>query len=128
MDLVDEQDVAFVEVREQCRKVSLLLDGGAGRDADVDAHLCRDDAGERRLAESGRAVEQNVVEGLPSALRGIHVDLQVLFRFFLAQVILQRPGTQGEFQGVVLAAGEFRGDETAFKVHVFCEHSVCSLR
>ena len=34
MDLVDEEDVALVEVREQCCKVSLLLDGGAGRDTD----------------------------------------------------------------------------------------------
>ena len=69
MDLVDEQDVAFVEGREHGGQVAWPLDGRAARVADVDAELAGDDRRERRLAEAGRAVEEDVVGGLSPAPR-----------------------------------------------------------
>ena len=70
VDLVDEEDVAVVEVGEDRGEVAGPLERRA---ADVmckpDAHLGGDDAGERGLAQPGRAGEQQVVERL-AALRG----------------------------------------------------------
>ena len=48
MDLVDEQQVALLEVGEQAGEVARLLDHGAGGHADVAAHLRPENEGERR--------------------------------------------------------------------------------
>ena len=52
------------EIGEQRRKIAGLGDHRAGGGAEVDAELARDDLGERRLAEAGRADEQHVIERL----------------------------------------------------------------
>ena len=61
VDLVDEEDVALVQVGEDRRQIPLLVDGRAGGDPQVDASLPGDDHGEGGLAQSGRAVEQHMV-------------------------------------------------------------------
>ena len=70
VDLVDEQDVAILEVGEQRGEVARLGDHRAGGGAEADAHLARQDPGQRRLAEPRRAVEQDVVERFAAAFRG----------------------------------------------------------
>ncbi len=77
MDLVDEQDVAVLEVREQRREVARLGDHGPGGGAEADTHLAREDSGERRLAEARRPVEQHVVERFAAALRCADEDPQI---------------------------------------------------
>ena len=64
MDLVDEQHVAVVEVREDRGEVAGAFERGAARRLQARAHLDGDDPGERRLAEPGRSGEQHVVDGL----------------------------------------------------------------
>ena len=73
MDLVDEEDVAFAQVRERADEIARLLERRAGGRADVDAELARDQLGERRLAESRRAEEQRVVERLAPRQRRVDV-------------------------------------------------------
>ena len=63
VDLVDEEDVAGLEVGEHRRQIARPLDHRAGGRADADPHLARDDVGERGLAEPGRAVEQRCGRG-----------------------------------------------------------------
>jgi len=64
VDLVDEQDVALLERGEDRGEVAGALDGRARGVLDVDPELAGDDRREGRLAESGRAVEEDVVGGL----------------------------------------------------------------
>ena len=71
------------------RKVAGLGDDRSGRGAEADAHLARKDAGKRRLSEAGRAVEQDVVERLAAAFRGIDEDAQVLARRLLADELVE---------------------------------------
>ena len=66
VDLVDEEDVALLE-RGQDRRHVLPLERRAGDGAEADAELLADDVGEARLAEAGRAGEQDVVERLARA-------------------------------------------------------------
>ena len=75
MDLVDKEDVALLQVRQQGGQVAGLLDGGAGRDANLYAHLLRHDAGQRGFAQARRAVEQDVVHRLAALLRRPQIDL-----------------------------------------------------
>ena len=69
VDLVDEEDLALLEVREHRRQVAGLLEHRARRGPHRHAQFVADDVRQRRLAEPGRAVEQDVVERL-AALPG----------------------------------------------------------
>ena len=64
VDLVDEQDVALLELGEDRGQVAGPLERRARRDVQRHAHLGGGDAGQRGLAEPGRAGEQQVVDGL----------------------------------------------------------------
>ena len=89
VDLVDEQDVAVLEVGEQRGEVARLGDHRARGRAEADAHLAREDPGERGLAEPRRAVEQHMVERLAAALRGVDEHAQILARGLLADELVE---------------------------------------
>src|SRR6185369_8112665 len=92
MDLVDEEDVAVLKVRQQRRKVARLGDHRTGRGPESDAHLAREDAGERRFAEPWRAMKEDVVECLAAALRCIDEHAQVLAGRLLADELVEALG------------------------------------
>ena len=52
MDLVDEQDVAVLQIGEQSGKIARLGDHRPGGGAKADAHFPGDDLRQRRLAQS----------------------------------------------------------------------------
>ena len=74
VDLVDEQHVARLEVREQRREVARTLEHRSRRLAQVHAELVRDDVRQRRLAESRRSEQQHVVERLAALARRLDED------------------------------------------------------
>ena len=78
MDLVDEENVTFLECREDGGDVALALDGGAGNAADVDAELLSNDVSKARLAEARRARKQHMVERLTARGRGFQRDPELL--------------------------------------------------
>ena len=69
MDLVDEEDSARREVREQAREIARLLEHGAGGELDPDTEFPGKEEGKRRLPEARRSVEEGVVERLRAAAR-----------------------------------------------------------
>ena len=89
MDLVDEEDVARLEVGELRREVARLGDHRPGGRAEIDAEFACDDLRQRRLAESRGADEQHVIERLAARLGRFDEHLQVFARGFL-------PGEVGE--------------------------------
>src|SRR5690606_34127946 len=90
VDLVYEEDVAILQrVREDRGQIAWLLDGRARRHTYAYAHLVRDDVGEGGLAQPGRAVQQQVVEGLPPVPRRFQVDGQLLLQSCLTDVLRQ---------------------------------------
>ena len=74
---------------EQRREIARLGDHRARGGAEADAHLAGQDAGQRRLAEPRRTVEQDVVERLAPALRGIDEDAQILARRLLPDELVE---------------------------------------
>jgi hypothetical protein len=76
VDLVDEEQVAFFEAREQAGEVGGFLDHGARGHADVAAHLVAEDERQGRFAETGRAGEQDVVERFAATFGGTDHDLE----------------------------------------------------
>ena len=90
VDLVDEQDVALFEVGQDRGQVARPLDGRAAGRVQVHAQLAGDDVGQRRLAQAGRAVEQDVIGGFLALARRGQQDVEVLLDARLADVLGQR--------------------------------------
>ena len=84
MNLVDEQDVARLEIGELRRQIARFDDDGSGSRAEIDAELARHDLRQRRLAETGRTEEQHVIERLAARLGRRDEDPEILARRFLA--------------------------------------------
>ena len=78
MDLVDEQNVARLEIGQERGEIAGALDDRAGGGAELDAQLARDDLRQRRLAETGRAREQHVIERLAALLGRRDEDAQIV--------------------------------------------------
>jgi len=91
VDLVDEQDVAFLERGQDRGQVAGPLDRGARGVLDVHAELARDDRRERRLAQAGWTVEEDVVRRLSPAARRGQQDRQVRLDLALTDVLVERP-------------------------------------
>ena len=70
------------------------------------SQLVGDDVGQRRLAEAGRSVEQDVVERFASGLGGLDSDVEILFDLVLADELLQALRAKLELEGgIVLDRG-----------------------
>lgn len=83
VNFVDEEDSVWFEVGEDADEVTGANDGGAGSDVDDGFHLGGDDVGECGLAESGWAVEKEVIEGFFSLFGGFEENVEVAFDVFL---------------------------------------------
>ena len=69
MDLVDEQNVAFLEVGQQTGEVGGFLDGGSTGCLEGRTHRLGENVGEGGFAETGWTAQQDMVESL-AALPG----------------------------------------------------------
>ena len=100
VNFVDEQDVPLFEVGQQGREIAGLGNHRAGRRAEADAHLLGHDLRERRLAETGRAGEQHVIEGVAAALGSLNEDPQVGPRALLPDELVERLRADRRFERV----------------------------
>ena len=85
------------EIGHDADEVARLLDRGPRGGADRHAKFVRDHVRERRLAESGRAVQQDVVERFVALLCSGDRDLQVLADAILADVLVEPSRPQARF-------------------------------
>ena len=101
MDLVDEQDVAGFQVGQQCRQVARLGDHGTGSGTKADTQLARDDLGQGRLAQTRRAVKQDMVQRLTTVTGGPDKDAEIVAEVGLADELLQAARAQGRLDAVL---------------------------
>ena len=111
VDLVDEQDVALLELGEDGGQVAGPLERRARRDVQGDAHLGGGDAGQRRLAEPGRPGEQQVVDGLAAPAGRLDDDAEVLLQLALADELGEQARPQPGLDDVLGVAGDARVEE-----------------
>ena len=100
--LVDEQHVAFLEVREDGGQVARALDGGAARGADAGAQLVGHHGGERGLAQARGAREQDVVDHVAARPRRLDEDGERFLHLRLAQVVAQSLRAQAAVEDEVV--------------------------
>jgi hypothetical protein len=103
VDLVDEEDVAWGELREETRKRSLVLDDRAVGHVELDPHLVGEDLRQRGLAKPGRAAKEEVVEWLAAPARGFDEDLEVVLVLGLPDVVVEGLGAEGAVEARVVA-------------------------
>jgi len=108
VDFVDEEDGILFGVGEVGDEVLGGLESGAGADLEVDAEVARDAGGEGGLAEAGRAIEEDVAEGLAAFGGRLHGDLQSGVDFALTDHFVHVLGTEGAI--VVGGIGRWRGE------------------
>ncbi len=103
MHLVDEQDIAFVQVGQNGRQVAGPLDGGSGRGLHGHTHLVGQDVRQRRFA--------HMVQRLAALLGGLQENLQVIAQAVLSDHLGQTLWPQGGVQRGFF--GAFAGGNSA---------------
>ena len=84
MDLVDEQDRSFFDVRQIGEQILGRGQGGPAGDLHADAHVVRDAGGEGRFAQARRAVQEDMAQRFAALRGGIDGDAQPLVDLALA--------------------------------------------
>ena len=98
VDLVDEEHVTLVELREDRREVAGALQRRTRRDVHANPELVCDDARQCRLAEPRRSGEQQMVSGLTAASSGLEDDAEVILQLALADELVERTRSQADFE------------------------------
>ena len=121
VDLVDEEHVLRLEVRQDSREVARPRDHRSGGEAQPGRHLAGHDVRQRRLSEPRRAGEENVVERLAAPARGRQEDGEVLADLVLSDVLGQRlrPAASARRRRLPRARcrREFRGSRSLAEVY-----------
>ncbi len=110
VDLVDEEHVALLQRGEDRGQVTGTLDRGSGRVADVHPELPSDDRRERRLAQTGRAVQQDVIGRLVPPLGCRQQHREVRLDLALADVFVERPGPERALDDPIRLVDQVRGE------------------
>ena len=105
--LVYEEHVVRLNIGQNRGEVSRALKRRSGRDAEVALHLLRDNSGERRFAEAGRAVEERVVKRLLALKRRRHENRQLVLERALSDKVVKRLRTESIYLVLLLAAHRF---------------------
>ena len=124
VNLVDEQDVARLEIGEQCRQVAGFRDHWPRCGAEVHAQFARDDLRQRGLAEARRADEQHVVERFLARTRGLDEHRQISARLLLADEFRQPLRPQ---RSICVVVAFFGSDKAAGAVHFASSFKPCLI-
>src|SRR5207237_744759 len=102
VDLVDEQDVARLQIGQHRGEIAGALNHWPRGGAKPNPQLARDDLGQRRLAEPWRAEEQHMIERLAPALRRLDKDAKIAAQLLLADEFVERERPDRGFGRVLL--------------------------
>ena len=111
MDLIDEQHVVRLEVGQQGRQVAGALENGSRGLAQIHPELVRDDVRKRRLAQSRRPEEQDMIQRLLALLRRLDKDRQLPADLLLADVLVEHARSQRAFEHFLLRTHRCRCDQ-----------------
>ena len=119
MNLIDEQHVIGLQTRQQPRQVTGLVQDRTRCGPNGHAHLIRHNVGQGGLAQTWRAVQQHVIQGLPALLRSHHKHLKVVHRRALSCEVLKPRRPQDAIQ---VAIRRLFGLTTHVKIVVLLHH------
>ena len=88
MDLVDEENLAQLNVAQNPDQIQLLLQNRPGALRESGFQFLSDDLRQRSLPQPRRTVEQNVIHGLAAPLGRFDGNLQVFLDVRLAREVV----------------------------------------
>ncbi len=101
VDLVDEQHVALGEIRQHRGEIAGAFERGTGGQSQRRAEFGGDDHRHRRLAETGRAGQEDVVGSAAAEFRSSQDELQLLADPRLADEVVEAGRTQARLDVAV---------------------------
>ncbi len=110
VNFVDEENFALLNVAQDAHQVELLLQHRTRGLLNADAQLRRDDAGQRRLAQARRPVEQHVIHRFAALLRGFDGDREIFLDLRLSREIGEPARAQRGFKLPLLFAQRRRNN------------------
>ena len=116
MNLVDEEHLAGLEVRQDGGKIARLLEHRTRGGTNGRLQLVPDHIGKRRLPEPRRTVEQDVIERFTALQCCGNRHVQVLAHAVLADVLVERARAQTRFVLRVLIAFGSRGQSLVHRL------------
>ena len=99
MNLINEKDGVWLEVGENSGKVAGAFNRDAGSAFQRRFKRRGDEVGERRLPDSGRAVEENMLRHPAALLGGINSDAHIRLHLFLPHIFVPATGTERRVKG-----------------------------
>ena len=96
-------DITFLQTCQDGRQVSGPLDDGAGSNPDIGLHLVGNYISQGGLAQSRKAVQEDMIDRFSAGSGGLDGDLQILLELLLTNIVFQEPGTQTSIKAVVPA-------------------------
>ena len=117
VDLVDEEDVMLLQRGQDGGEIARPFDRRPGREPDVDPELAGDDGSQGRLAEPGRAVEQDVIGGFSPAPGGAQQHGQARLDLSLSDVLVERVRPEGALDAEVGLVEQVRREEPGVVRH-----------
>ena len=105
VNLVDEENIALAQVGQDGGQIAGLFNGRAGGDLEIGIHLVGQDVAERGLAQTGRTVEQHVIQRLPALACGLDQNANFVAQPLLADHLIQRARAQRVINFLVAALG-----------------------
>ena len=89
MNFVNKQDISLFKLGEHCTEVKSLFNGRTTGDLHLCAHLIGYDVSKSCFSKSGRAVKQNVIKCITSALCSVHIHVKIVLDLFLTYIVLE---------------------------------------
>ena len=87
MDFVNEKHVSLFERSQQAGKVSGPVQNRPRGNLHVNPHFVGYNMRKGGFPEPRRTMEKGVVQGFPAHLRGLYIDVQIIYYFPLAREI-----------------------------------------
>ena len=89
MDFVDKEHISRFQGSEQAGQVSGFVQHRTGSHLHVHSHLVGNDMGQRGFSQAGRAVEQHMVQSLPSEFGGLYINAQIGYNLLLTGKVIK---------------------------------------
>ncbi len=102
VDLVDEKDILFVQIRQNRRQITRSFDHRTGGHLDIHPHLPGHDVGQGRLSETGRTIEEHMIEGLLPLFGRLDEDGEILLDLLLTDIFGKAFRTQRDIISFIL--------------------------
>jgi hypothetical protein len=102
MYLVDEEYGTRLEVGQNSDQISWALNCGSACHVYLSGHFRRDNMGKRCFSESGRAVEEDVIQCFLPLPCGGQKDGQIVLQLFLTDKLAQASRSEAEFTADII--------------------------